>query len=60
MVQLLPAFILLIYPLTFLEPGESMPHLQEVSHIDADQYFRLVVILNAEAGAIGEVHYNLN
>jgi hypothetical protein len=58
MVQLLPAFILLIYPLTFLKTGESMPVVQEVSHIDADKYCRLVILLNAEAIVIGEVHQN--
>jgi hypothetical protein len=60
MIQLLPAFILLIYPLSFLKSGESMPVVQEVSLIDADKYCRLVIILTAEAIAIGEVHQNWN
>jgi hypothetical protein len=32
-----------------------MPHLQEMSHIDADKYYTLMIILNAEAIAIEEV-----
>jgi hypothetical protein len=60
MVQLLPAFILLKYPLTFLNLGESISVLHKVSHIGGDKYCRLVHILNAEAIAIGKVHYNLN
>jgi hypothetical protein len=45
-IHLLPALILLKYPLTFLKLGESMPGLQEVSYIDGKKYCELVTILN--------------
>jgi hypothetical protein len=53
MIHLLPAEILLIYSLTFLKPGESMPGLQEVSTINAKKHCRLVTILKAETTAMG-------
>ena len=56
MIHLLPAEILLKYPLTFLKLVESMPVMQEVSIIEANKYFRLVSIVNAEVIAIGKVH----
>jgi hypothetical protein len=46
MVQLLPAFILLIYPLTFLNPGESMLVLKALNPIDEEKYCRLLTTLN--------------
>jgi hypothetical protein len=57
---LLPAFILLQYPLTFLKPGESMADLQEVSNIEAKNVGSLVTILNAEADGVGRLDSNLN
>jgi hypothetical protein len=56
MVQLLPAFILLKYPLTFLDVGESMSVLKEGRIIDVDKDCRLETVLNAKAVAIGKVH----
>jgi hypothetical protein len=38
------------------ELGESMSVLQEVSHIDANNYCWLVTVLHAKAVAIGKVH----
>ena len=57
---LLPAFILLQYPLTFLKPSESMSVLHGVNNIEAKNVCSLVPILNAEADGVGRVHSNLN
>jgi hypothetical protein len=60
MIWLLPVFILLPYPLTFLILGESMSVIQEGSSIDVKNCYMLLTTLNAEADGVQRVHSNLN
>jgi hypothetical protein len=46
--------------ISFLKLGESMPVMQEVSYIDADKYYILVTVSNAETIEIGGIHSNYN